>query len=75
MRILTWPIEKILDEVKVLELQSKQMKFDLAKLCWFMRGSVSISEAYDMCPEDREIHFNLIKENLETAQKTKQPFW
>lgn len=40
-----------------------------------MRGSVSLTEAYELSPEDREIIFNLIKENLDTANKTKQPFW
>jgi len=40
-----------------------------------MRGSVSITEAYDMCSDDRIIMSDLIKENLETAKKTKQPFW
>lgn len=72
---MTWPIEKILEEVKVLEGQTKQLKYDLSKLCWFMRGSVSITEAYELSPEDREIIFALIKENLDTANKTKQPFW
>jgi hypothetical protein len=75
MRILNWPLDKILEEVEILESQCKQLKFDLSKLCWFMRGSVSLTEAYEMCIEDREIMFKLIKENLETAKATKQPFW
>ena len=40
-----------------------------------MRGSVSITEAYEMSPEDRIIIYDLIKENLETAKDTGQPFW
>jgi hypothetical protein len=44
-------------------------------MCWYMRGSVSLSEAYDLSPEDREIIHNIIKDNLETAKKTNQPFW
>jgi hypothetical protein len=61
--------------VEILEQQSKQIKFDLAKLCWFMRGGLSMTEAYDLTPEDREIISTLIKENLDTAKKTGQPFW
>ena len=61
--------------MEILEQQSKQIKFDLAKLCWFMRGGLSMTEAYDLTPEDREIIYTLIKENLDTAKKTGQPFW
>lgn len=40
-----------------------------------MRGGLSLSEAYDLSPDEREIIARLIKENLETAKKTNQPFW
>jgi hypothetical protein len=40
-----------------------------------MRGGLSLTEAYDLSPEDREIISTLIKENLETAKKINQPFW
>ena len=72
---MAWPVEQILKEVEVLENQVKQIKFDISRLCWYMRGSVSYTEAMDMAPDEREIVANLIKENLETAKKTNQPFW
>jgi hypothetical protein len=40
-----------------------------------MRGGLSLTEAYDTSPEDREVLTKLIEDNLETAKKTKQPFW
>jgi|TARA_B100000214_G_scaffold248455_1_gene182506 hypothetical protein len=40
-----------------------------------MRGSLSVSEAYCLTNEDIEIMNALIKENLETAKKTGQPFF
>ena len=40
-----------------------------------MRGGLTLSEAYDTSPEDREVMYKLIEENLETAKKTNQPFW
>lgn len=40
-----------------------------------MRGSVSISEAYELGPDDREAINAVIKENLETSKKTNQAFW
>lgn len=40
-----------------------------------MRGGLSLSEAYELSYEDREIMSKLIEENLETAKKTGQPFF
>ena len=44
-------------------------------MCWFMRGGMSLTEVYETTPEDREVITQLIEDNLETAKKTKQPFW
>ena len=40
-----------------------------------MRGSVTLSEAYEMGPEDSEIFSKIINENLETTKKTQMPFF
>lgn len=40
-----------------------------------MRGALSLSEAYEMTIEDREIISDLIKENLDTSKKTGRDFW
>ena len=40
-----------------------------------MRGGMTLTEAYETSPEDREIIGKLITDNLETAKKTNQPFW
>ena len=40
-----------------------------------MRGSVSLSEAYELSPEDQEMIANLIKENHEVAKKTNLPYF
>jgi len=40
-----------------------------------MRGGVSLEEAYEMGPEDREIVRKVIDENLETTKKTNLPFF
>lgn len=48
------------------------MKLDLAKLCWFMRGSLSYEEAFYTSPEDREVFLKVIDENLEMSKKAGQ---
>lgn len=69
------PLDDILKEAKRLDSEAKQLKYELYKSCWFMRGGLTVNEAYDLCVEEREIIQDIIKENLETAKKTNQPFW
>ena len=40
-----------------------------------MRGGISLTEAYYLTTEDREIINDIIKENLDTAKKIDKPFW
>jgi hypothetical protein len=50
--------------------ESYQIKEECYKLAWFMRGSLSVTEAMMMSHDDREIIGIIIKENLETTKKT-----
>ena len=58
-----------------LDNETKNFKLELARLCWYMRGGVTLDEMYAVGPEDREIFATLVKENLETAKKTSMPFF
>jgi len=68
-------LEEILKEVDNLDRESKDLKLDLMKLCWYMRGSITIDDAYSLCIEDRQIISEVIKENLETTKKSGLPFF
>jgi len=57
------------------ERDSKALKDLLFRICWYMRGSISISEAYLLCPEDREIIAKIIEENLEITKTSQMPFF
>ena len=58
-----------------MEKQTKALKNQLYKLCWYMRGSLSFSEAFDLSLEDMEIISEIIKDNLDTTKKTQMPFF
>ena len=58
-----------------MENETKNFKLELSRLCWYMRGGVTLDEMYACGPEDREIFSKLVKENLETAKKTSMPFF
>jgi len=68
-------LDEVLREVDILDKESKAIKSDLLKLCWYMRGSITLEDAFSMCIEDRSIVGDIIKENLETAKKTGMPFF
>jgi hypothetical protein len=58
-----------------MEKDTKALRHDLLKICWYMRGGVTYSEAAAMSPTERQIVSQLVKENLETTKKTGQPFF
>jgi hypothetical protein len=58
-----------------MDNEVKSLKQDLFKMVWFMRGGVTYQEIVSMSGPEREMMGKLIKENLETAKKTGQPFW
>jgi len=72
---LSLDLEEINQLVLDMENDSKALKDELYKICWFMRGGVTISEAYNMDIDDRKIIGNIIESNLETTQKSGMPFF
>jgi hypothetical protein len=68
-------MEDIVNLVKRMELETKALKQELYKFCWYMRGSLSFSEAYDLEIGDREILSKIIEDNLDTTKKTQLPFF
>ena len=70
---MTLTLDEIDQEVKKLERESKALKQELFKMAWFMRGSLSIEQAYMLDQEDREIISKIILENIENAKTTGMP--
>jgi hypothetical protein len=63
-----------LDYAKQLDKESRDIKKDVLKLCWYMRG-LSFAEGMNMSSDEREIVAEIIKENLETTKKSGLPFF
>jgi hypothetical protein len=68
-------MNQIYAEVKNLENQQKQLKHELYKICWFMRGGIPLEDAYFLSYEDREIIGTIVKENMDVTKKTGLPFF
>ena len=60
---------EILQYSERLDKEAREIKKDVLKLCWYMRG-LSYDEGMNLSWEDREIISELVKENLETTKKT-----
>ena len=58
-----------------MENEQKEIKHDLLKICWYMRGSITLEEAFNLSQEDKFLINDIIKENLETTKKSGLPFF
>ena len=58
-----------------MDNQAKEIRNELLKISWYMRGGVTFEESAALCPQDREMIGKLVKDNLETTKKTGQPFF
>ena len=68
-------VEEIDRLVQRYEKDSKAIREELLKMCWFMRGGLSYNEALQLSVEDREIIAKIITDNLETTKETGYPFF
>lgn len=67
--------QEIEDEVKKLDAQSKALRKEVYQLAWYMRGSLSVEQAFSMDVLDREIINDIVKDNLEITKESKLPFF
>jgi len=61
--------------IKQLDRDTKAIKEDLLRMCWFMRGGVTYHEALMMSIEERELIGKIINSNLEVTKETQMPFF
>jgi len=71
---LALDIEGINEVVREYEDESKAIKEELFRLCWYMRG-MSPAEAYMLSYEDRVLIGKIIEKNLEITKETGHPFF
>lgn len=68
-------MDEIQAEVNNMEKESKALKKELYKMAWFMRGSLSFQEVFQLDLNDREAIAEIIKENLETTKSSGLSFF
>lgn len=58
-----------------MEKEAEAIRSDCLKICWYMRGGVTYSEAMSLSPKERDLIGQLVKDNLETTKKSGLPFF
>jgi hypothetical protein len=72
---LSLSLEEIQELSEKMEKETKAVKQDIYRICWFMRGSLSVADAFNLSSDDFEIMNKIIKDNLETTKKSQMPFF
>jgi hypothetical protein len=58
-----------------LEAQSKALKEETLRLCWYMRGGLDYNDAMLLSLDERKLIGKIVKDNLETSKKSGMPFF
>ena len=56
-----------------MEKETRDIRLDVLKLCWHMRGGVTYEEAMQMSQTERGIINEIVKDNYETTKKSGLP--
>lgn len=67
--------EGIIAMIDAMEQETQNIRLDVLKLCWYMRGGVTYDEAMQMSANERGIINDIVKENMETTKKSGLPFF
>ncbi len=68
-------VTEIQDYFSKLDAQSKALREEALRLCWYMRGGLTYDDAMLLSLFEREIISKLIKDNLEVTKKSGMPFF
>jgi hypothetical protein len=58
-----------------MDREVEALKHSLYQMCWFMRGGLTIEQAYMMDIADHSIISKIIKSNMETTKESGLPFF
>lgn len=56
-----------------MQNEQKELTKSIYEICWYMRGGITREEAWSLSTNEREIIYDIIKQNLENTKKTGMP--
>lgn len=66
---------EIVSYLKSLDKETRAIREEALKFCWYMRGGLNYSDAMMLSHQDREIISKIVEDNLETTKKSGLPFF
>lgn len=72
---MTTSNENIVRLIEDYDKQSRAIKEEALRFCWYMRGGLAYDEAILLSGQEREIISKLIKDNMETTKDSGLPFF
>ena len=67
--------DEIVEYLISMESDSKALKSLIFKMCWHMRGGISLDEMFQLSHSDREIISKLVSEHIEITNETRLPYF
>lgn len=67
--------EEIKDFIESFDKQSKALKQEALRMCWYMRGGLTYTEAMELSSQERDIIAGIVKDNMEATKKSGMPFF
>lgn len=67
--------DEIVKYLDGLDRESKAIKEELLKICWFMRGGLTYEESMHLSYQEKQVISKIIEDNLETTKKSGLPFF
>ncbi len=74
-RLLTLDNDGIVALIEGYDNEVRAMKDNALRMSWYMRGGATYEDVMMMSHTERELINKLIKDNLETTEKSKLPFF
>lgn len=65
--------EEIMDTIQKMGNEVKNIKFEMLKATWFMRGGLSYNDAMYLTIEERKMISKIVEDNIELTQKIGMP--
>ena len=62
--------QEINEYIKSLHEESRAIKQQVFEICWYMRGGITLAEAYTLSYDDRAYIHKLIEQNIERTKES-----
>jgi hypothetical protein len=72
---LTLDNEGIIEHLELLNKESKAIRQEALRFCWYMRGGLSYEDAMMLSTEERDLIVDIVKSNMETTKESGLPFF